>query len=115
MAKIVGITGQEITAAAKKVPAIKGIRPYGSKILVEVLNPDEVLNTNLFVDKDAKVSGAPQAYILELGNQVPPDSGLEVGQRIYWTGKGTSIEDPRSTDRVRALLELHNILAIIEE
>ena len=61
------------------------------------------------------MGGAPQAYIVELGPQVNEESGLAVGQRVYWNGKGVPVEDPRSNGRVRALLEIHNIQAIIEE
>lgn len=96
-------------------PKIKSVHPFGSKILVEVLNADEALGTKLYVKNDTQVDGAPQAYIVELGPQLV-DSGLEVGQRIYWEGKGCPVNDPRSqNDRVRALLEIHNIKAIIEE
>lgn len=116
--KLITPAGSEIAlpvSATHKAPKIKGVHPFGSKILVEALNPDEVLGTNLFVGKDTQVEGAPQAYIVELGPQIPADSGLQVGQRIYWTGKGTQVSDPRQTNRVRALLEPHNVMAIIEE
>lgn len=98
------------------VPRIKAVHPFGSKILVEVLRPEEQLGTSLFVDDKTKVDGAPQAYIVELGPQVPPECGLKVGQRIYWEGKGVAVEDPRTTNkRVRALMEVSLIKAIIEE
>lgn len=104
------------TAEINRVPKIKAVHPFGSKLLVEVLNPDECLGTNLYVSQEAKVDGAPQAYIVELGPEVKSDSGLAVGQRIYWEGKGTPVNDPRGeNNRIRALLEIHNVRAIIEE
>lgn len=113
--KILGISGNEV-GSTHKVPKPTAVHPFGSKILVEVLNPDEVLGTNLYVAKTTEVDGAPQAYIVELGPGIGVDSGLKVGQRVYWSGKGTSITDPRTTSgRVRAMLEVHNILAVIEE
>jgi len=100
----------------KVVPKITAVHPAASKILVECLKADEMLGTNLYVRDDSKLDGAPQAYIVELGPNVSPHSGLEVGQRIYWTGNGTPVEDPRATKgRVRALLEIHNVIAIIED
>jgi hypothetical protein len=100
----------------KDVPKIKAVHPFGSKILIEVLKPDEVLGTKLYLGDRTEVDGAPQAYIVELGSTVSKESGLEVGQRIFWEGKGTPVQDPRAkNDRIRALLEISNVKAIIEE
>lgn len=98
-----------------KCPKITAVHPFGSKILVEVLQPDETMQTSLFISETTQDDGAPQAYILELGPGVAADCGLKVGQRVYWNGKGTAVNDPRASKRVRALLEIHNIQAIIEE
>ena len=104
------------SAQTSQVPKIKAVHPFGSKILIEVLKPDECMGTSLYISEQTQVDGAPQAYIVELGPEVKPESGLQVGQRIYWEGKGTPVGDPRCTNgRVRALLEIHNIRAIIEE
>jgi co-chaperonin GroES (HSP10) len=116
--KIVTTSGAEISlpnGSGPKCPKIAAVHPFGSKILVEVLTADETIHTSLFLTEDAKDDGAPQAYILELGPGVSADSGLREGQRVYWSGKGTAVSDPRSNKRARALLEVHNILAIIEE
>lgn len=110
---IITPSGQPISS---KVPKIKGVHPAGSKILVECLKKDEMLETNLIIAESTEFDGAPQAYIVELGPNVQPHSGLDVGQRIYWTGNGTPVEDPRADKgRVRALMEIHNVIAIIEE
>lgn len=102
--------------AVVKLPKIKAAHPTGSKILVECLKADEVLGTDLVINDNTDVGGAPQAYVVELGPGVPDDSGISVGQRVYWEGKGLAIDDPRAEcGRVRALLEIHNIKAIIEE
>jgi hypothetical protein len=106
--------------ARPALPKIKSVSPFGSKILVETLRDDEIMGTALFVGAGkgtgANADGAPQAVIVKLGPQVAADSGLKEGQRIYWSGKGTLVEDPNTTTgRSRALLEISNILAIIEE
>jgi len=113
---ILGIDGNEVSSR-KAVPKVKAVHPYGSKILVECLNNKELIDTNLFIPDDTAPSDAPQAYILELGPQVDEASGLAVGQRIYWEGKGLAVNDPRSekSGRVVALLEIHNVRGIIEE
>ncbi len=112
---ILGIDGQKLES--KKVPKVKAVHPYGSKILVECLNNKELIDTNLFIPEDTAPIDAPQAYILELGPQVDEGSGLHVGQRIYWEGKGLAVNDPRSekSGRVIALLEVHNVRGVIEE
>lgn len=113
---ILGIDGNEVSSH-KSVPKVKAVHPYGSKILVECVNNKELIDTNLFIPEDTAPSDAPQAYILELGPQVDEGSGLVVGQRIYWEGKGLAVNDPRSekSGRVVALLEVHNVRGIIEE
>ena len=102
--------------AVVKLPKVAGVHPFGSKILIECLGTKEIMGTDLVLNEDVQTGDAPQAYIVELGPNVPEDAGLSVGQRIYWEGKGMGIEDPRTANnRVRAILEIHNIRAIIEE
>lgn len=116
--KLITPSGGEINLGhvhTVKCPKISAVHPFGSKILVEVLQADETMQTSLYISETTQDDGAPQAYILELGPGVSPDSGLKVGQRVYWNGKGTAVNDPRASKRVRALLEVHNIQAIIEE
>lgn len=112
---ILGIDGQ--TIETNKIPKVKAVHPFGSKVLVECVNNKELIDTNLFIPEDTAPSDAPQAYILELGPALDEKSGLEVGQRIYWEGKGLAVNDPRSekSGRVVALLEVHNVRGIIEE
>jgi hypothetical protein len=110
---IVDVNGQKLCVA---LPKAKSVHPFGSKILVEILKADEIMGTTLHISEDTQMDGAPQAYITELGPNVPSEAGLAVGQRVYWTGKGTQIENPGCTSgRVNALLEINNVLAIIEE
>lgn len=110
---IIDANGEKLRPA---LPKAKAVRPFGSKILVEILKADEIMGTSLHIGEDTQMDGAPQAYITHLGPNVPKECGLEVGQRVYWSGKGTQIENPGCTNgRVNALLEISNVLAIIEE
>ena len=113
-AKIISATGEELSALPT-VPKIKAVHPCGSKIMIEDLRPEEVLQTQLHVPDKLKLQDAPQAYIVELGPKIPEDSGYYVGQRIYWQGTGVPVKDPRQDRRVRALIELHQVIAVIEE
>lgn len=110
---ILSLDGKELKTA---LPKAAGVRPFGSKILVEILRANEIMGSSIHIDDNTMVDGAPQAYIVALGPNIGTDSGLAVGQRIYWTGKGTQIDNPTCTNgRVNALLEINNILAIIDE
>lgn len=104
--------------AVAEIPKIKGVHPTGSKILIETLTGRELNPTILEIPDGAEADeGSNQAYIIALGPAMPDDSGLEVGQRIYWEGRGMPVEDPRTKPggRIRAILEIHNVKAIIEE
>lgn len=105
--------------ARPALPKVKGVEPFGSKILVEILRDDEIMGTQLLIGAGkgtGATDGAPQAYIVKLGPGITEDTGLKVGQRIYWTGRGTQVSDPQTAEgRVRALLEISNVLAVLEE
>lgn len=111
---ILNADGSEAVVA---VPEIKAVHPFGSKILIETITDRELNPTTLAIPEGASMGGeSPQAYIVEVGPALPENSGLQVGQRIFWEGKGMAVEDPRTADgRVRAILEPHNVRAIIEE
>lgn len=109
---IISPSGEELSS---KVPPVKAVHPFGSKILVEVLEAKETMQTNLHLPESSTDSGAPQAYIVELGPSVDESLNLRAGQRVFWTGKGTHVNDPRSSGRTRAFLEVHNIIGVIEE
>lgn len=110
---IISTDGTELKVA---LPKAKAVHPFGSKVLVEILRADEIMGTSIHIGENVQADGAPQAYIKELGPTVAPDCGLKVNQRIYWTGKGTQIENPGCTNgRINALLEISNVLAVIEE
>ena len=110
---IVDATGANVK---KKAPKVKSVHPFGSTLLIEILNPDEVLGTNLFIQKEAKIGSAPQAYIVELGPKLTEDCGLKVGDRILVQGTFTPVDNTgEHPDRMWGVLEMHNIKAILEE
>lgn len=99
------------------LPPVKSVRPFGSKILVEVPNDEELVGDSKVITAGRTKSDlAPQGIIIAVGPTVDPSTGLHEGQRVYWTGRGTAVEDPRTRKgRTRALLELSNILAVIDD
>lgn len=110
--KIVGASGEELKTRCPKMAAV---HPFGSLVMIELLGADDLNDTSLHLPDNTVVDdGAPQAYIVELGPKVSEESGLEIGQRIYWQGNCIPVNDPRSS-RVRGLLEMHQIKGLIEE
>jgi len=107
------------STATKKVPEIKAIHPATSSVLVEMLNPDEVINTNLYVGEGVD-TGPPQAYIVEFGHSLlkSMEEGnfpYKVGDRVILTGNYVPVPNWDEHHRLRGLVELHNIKAVIEE
>jgi hypothetical protein len=99
-----------------QTPKVTAIHPYGGTLLVEILNPDEILGTSLYIDKDAKVGSLPQAYVVEVGSGLKEDVGLKIGDRVMLQGKYNPVENIGSnTDRQWAIIELHSVKAVLEE
>ena len=110
---IVGASGETLKSTC---PRMSAVHPFGSTVLIELLTAEDLNETSLHLPENTVVDdGAPQAYIVELGPKVANDSGLEVGQRIYWNGTCIPVNDPRANGRVRGFLEIHQIKGLIEE
>ena len=110
--KLVSADGSKLKS---KVPKMTGVHPFGSLILIELLDAEDLNETSIELPIDAAVDGAPQAYVVELGPKVADDAGIKVGQRIYWGGNCTPVNDPRSNGRLRGLLEVHQIKGLVSE
>lgn len=100
---------KEVTMPEK----IKGIRPFGSGILVELLNDQEALGTTIILDKKNAKMGAPQGIILALGDKLPENVGIKVGDRVMLQGNGF-VPVPNYDDhpRERGIAEISHIKAI---
>ena len=112
---LVDVSGKEIV---NKVPAISGVHPVGSQILVELLTPQEILGTSLHLNEGAKtVSGAPQAYVLEVGPAVDPNYGVKTGDRVVLQGTFVPLPEAASLGghRPKACIDPHTIKAILVE
>ena len=116
MAKKSNIVGASGEALKSRCPKMTAVHPFGSLVMIELLGVEDLNETSLHLPDSTVVNdGAPQAYIVELGPKVSGESGLAVGQRIYWQGNCIPVNDPRSGSRVRGLLEIHQIKGLIEE
>jgi len=113
---IVGADGE----AVSRVPAVVGVNPCGSQVLVELLTAQEALGTILQIDSSASVNGAPQGYVIALGPKVPEDYGFKVGNRVTLNGNYTPLPegqkfDRRNSHRPWILVEPHQIKAVFVE
>ena len=98
------------------VPKLKGIKPFGSTILVEMLTAKEALGTKFYVGKDAETAGALQAYILAFGPKLnADDAGLKVGDRVMLQGKYVPVPKYDNSHRLKGIVELHEVKAVLEE
>lgn len=108
---LIDIDGQEIK---KQVPKVVDVEPFGSMVLIEHLNSDEVLGTNLVISDKTDV-GTPQAYVLRLGPKVAAECGLAVGDRVMLQGTYVPVVNYDNHPRKRGLVELHNIKGVLKE
>lgn len=109
--KLVGLGGETLKS---NTPKIKAVKPFGSTILVEMLNAEEALGTSLALAKGTAV-GAPQAYVLAFGPSVNPECGVKVGDRVMLQGTYVPVPNYDHSERQKGVVELHNIKAIFEE
>ena len=68
------------------VAKISDIRATGMSILVELINPEEMIQTTIITPEGGAkdlIDGASQAYILSLGPKVDPEEwGFDEGDRV---------------------------------
>lgn len=107
---ILDSNGEKINSVSK----VKSVSPFGSTILVEMLNANEALGTTLTVKDTANV-GAPQAYVIALGSKLGADCGIKVGDRVLLQGTYVPVPKLPSETRNRGIVELHNIKALLVE
>jgi hypothetical protein len=106
--------------AAHRVPAVVGVNPCGTQVLVELLTAQEALGTVLQIDSSAATNGAPQGYIVSVGPKVPSDLGFSVGDRVTLHGNYTPIPEGQKFNRKNShrpwiLVEPHQIKAVFME
>ncbi len=111
--KLQDVSGNTLSS----VPKVKGVKPVGSQVYIELLTPQEILGTSVIVGGDSSVGGAPQAYILELGPRVQSEEwGFNTGSRVVLSGNFTPLpEAVCDNGRARALVEPHTIKAVLVE
>ena len=103
------------TMYVNPAPKITAIRPIGSGILVEILTPQELLETKMIISEKTEMNSPPQARILEIGPSLPKDWCIKVGDRVLLQGSFVPMPRLNKEHRNRAIVEIHSIKAILEE
>lgn len=99
----------------REVSEIESVRPCGSQVLVEVLNPEECYGTKLILHKQTKVE-TPQAIILAVGPAVKlADWGFDIGDRVLLSAQVTPVPNFNESKRNKVLLEPHCVKAVVVE
>jgi co-chaperonin GroES (HSP10) len=98
------------------VGRIVEVKPVGFNVLVEMLTPNELMNTKLTLAGSQATGKSPEAYILAIGAAVDTTQyGFKVGDRVLLQGTYVPTPEYGESERERGLVEPHNIKAILEE
>ena len=117
-ATIIGVDGAATNL--KGVPGLKGIKPTGTRVLVEIIVGEELRPTTLTLPEGSEIAdGAPQGYVLGIGSQLQTP-GFEVGDRVILHGNYTPLPEGKTIERENShrpliLVEQHQIKAVLEE
>lgn len=117
MKNILDLTGQEISIC--KTPKVKGCKPVGTQVLVELLTAQEILGTTLELATSSAKSvdaSTPQAYIVDFGpgfEAAFPHVPIKKGDRVLFSGSGVFVPKYDDSGRDRFLLEPHSIKGIL--
>jgi len=96
------------------MPQITGTKPVNTQVLVELLNPNEVLNTTFSIGENAAIE-TPQAYVLSLGPKVPEDIGFVIGDRVMIHGAIVFSPLKGNNERKLGTIEYHMIKGVLTE
>jgi co-chaperonin GroES (HSP10) len=96
-----------------EVNQIKGCKPVGSQVLLELLTAQEILNTKLHLGNN-KANAEYQAFVVAAGPGLKSDSwGFNVGDRVLVSGSGVPVPTYDESERERVLMEPHSIKAVL--
>lgn len=100
---------------SKKAGKVKSSHPVGHQVLIELLNPQETLDTVLQISEDFKTD-TPQGYVRGMGPMVPKEFGVSVGDRVF-VSTSVAVQSPQKSLNGRQLfcIEYNAIKGILKE
>lgn len=97
----------------RKVGNIENVKAIGYFVLVEMLTPDESLNSPLAVTNTKGLP--PQAYIVDIGPALNrKEWGIEVGDRVVIQGVYVPVPTPTGA-RELGIVQAHDIKCVLVE
>lgn len=109
--KIVGLDGECIST----VKSVSGVKPCGSQVLVEILTPQELMNTNLSLSEKTDLKVPLQGYIRAVGPSFNEAFGYKVGDRVLISGSGVMSPNHNNNHRDTFIMEPSAIKAVLIE
>mgnify|MGYP003335797934 CR=1 FL=1 len=109
--KIVGVDGECLTS----IKLVKGVVPCNSQVLVEILTPQELMNTNLTISEKTDLKVPLQGYIKAVGPTFNDAFGFKVGDRVLISGSGVMAPNHNDNHRDTFLMEPSAIKAVLIE
>ena len=104
------------TVTQSSVAKVKGVKPCGSQVLVEMLTPQEMLGTNLSISEETTTKEALQGYIVAVGpNFRSEDFGFKLGDRVLVSGMAVPVPKYDDSHRARVLMEPYCIKSVLLE
>jgi hypothetical protein len=102
---------------AYSVPKVIGATPSGSQVLIELLHPQELMETQLHLATDKVDLKVPlQGYVRAVGPGVNlNDWGFQVGDRVLISGSGVMVPNYDNIHRDRFFMEPHSIKGVLFE
>lgn len=104
------------TPEFERIPEIKGVRPCGSQVLVEILTAQELANTAIQISEKTDLKVPLQGYIRATGPGFKSeDWGFDIGDRVLISGSGVIAPTYDGTHRDRFFMEPHAIKTVLIE
>lgn len=117
--KLLAVDGGSIVSAEETgglTPKIKGLKPCGSQVLVEMLTVQELAGTSLAISDKTDLKVPMQGYIRAAGPSFKEsDWGFGIGDRVLISGGGVLAPNYDDCHRDRFFMEPHSIKSVLIE
>ncbi len=101
----------------KEVGVINEVIPCGNYILLELLTPQEMMGTDLYVPEGKKERiVASQGYVVSVGPQVNLEQwGFKIGDRVFISGNVVEAPKVSKKERIKLTLLPDHIRGVLKE
>lgn len=93
---------------------IKKCKPCGYQVLLELLTPQEMLDTKIIINEQKQAIREFQAIVLDIGPSMKDEYGFKVGDRVLLSGSGVPVPNYDNSERDKILMDPICIKAVLE-